>query len=104
MFRSCSAVGRDRHSCVLGLPCGYRTWLVHFGRARFLAAIPTEDAENGVGGEAKCVLCEHIGFAVFSAGSPLGATRPQTCAKESLTLWTLFIWVVMWVRFTQEGA
>ena len=41
------------------------------------------DAENGVGGEAKCVLREHIGFAVFSAGSPLGAARPQTCAKET---------------------
>ena len=36
-------------------------------------------------------LREHIGFAMLSAGSPLGATRPQTCAKESLTLWTLFI-------------
>ena len=30
--------------------CGYRAFLVHFGRARFLVAIPTEnegDAENG---------------------------------------------------------
>ena len=26
-----------------------------------------------------------------TAGSPLGAARPQTCAKESSTLWTLFI-------------
>ena len=94
MLRSCSAVGRDRRSCVLGLPCGYRTWLVHFGLVRFFMAIPTEnerDAENGVGGEAKCVLREHIGFAAFSAGSPLGAARPQTCAKEPLALWTLFI-------------
>ena len=34
---------------------GYRALLVHFGFARFLAAIPTEnerDAENGVGGAA----------------------------------------------------
>ena len=37
------------------------------------------------------LLREHIGFAMFSAGSPLGAARPQTCAKESSTLWTLFI-------------
>ena len=76
-------------------------------------AIPTEnerDAENGVGGEAKCVLCEHIGFAVFSAGSTLGlkcgsrtAAAPD-CAKEPLALWTLLIWVVMWVRFTQRRA
>ena len=35
-------------------------------------------------------LRDHIGFVVFSAGSPLGAARPQTCAKESSTLWTLF--------------
>ena len=70
--------------------CDYRGWLVHFGLARFLAAIPTEDAENGVGGEAKCVLREHIGFAVFSAGSTLGLRAPD-CAKEPLALWTLFI-------------
>ena len=36
------------------------------------------------------LLREHIGFEMFSAGSPLGAARPQTCAKESSTLWTLF--------------
>ena len=49
-------------------------------------------------------LREHIGFAMLSAGSPLGAEmwkphcgRPQTCAKESKVeaalrpLWTLFI-------------
>ena len=27
--------------------------------------------------------------------------RAPDCAKESSTLWTLFIWVVMWVRFTR---
>ena len=37
------------------------------------------------------LLRDHIGFAMFSAGSPLGAARPQTCAKEPLALWTLFI-------------
>ncbi|MDD7366065.1 MAG: hypothetical protein PUG91_02075, partial [Clostridiales bacterium] len=32
--------------------CDYRGWLVHFGLARFLAAIPTENAENEAGGAA----------------------------------------------------
>ena len=49
-------------------------------------------------------LRDHIGFVVFSAGSPLGAARPQTCAKEPLALWTLFIWVAAWVRFTRRRA
>ena len=47
---------------------------------------------------------DHIGFVMLSAGSTLGAARPQTCSKESSTLWTLFIWVVMWVRFTRRRA
>ena len=34
-------------------------------------------------------LREPLGLAAFSAGSTLGAARPQTCAKESSTLWTL---------------
>ena len=97
MFRSYSAVGRDRHSRVLGLPCGYRTWLVHFGLVRFFMAIPTGNEETRERGERSrrrgvgAFLREHIGFVVFSAGSPLGATRPQTCAKEPLALWTLVI-------------
>ena len=37
------------------------------------------------------LLRDRIGFVMFSAGSPLGATRPQTCAKEPLAPWTLFI-------------
>ena len=36
-------------------------------------------------------LREHIGFDMLSAGSTLGAARPQTCAKEPLALWTLFL-------------
>ena len=39
----------------------------------------------------RALLRDHIGFAAFSAGSPLGAARPQTCAKEPLALWTLFM-------------
>ena len=50
------------------------------------------------------LLRDRIGFAMFPAGSPLGAARPQTCAKESSTLWTLFIWVAAWVRFTRRGG
>ena len=51
----------------------------------------------------RALLRDHIGFAAFSAGSPLGAEmwkphcgRPQTCAKEPKVeaalrpLWTLF--------------
>ena len=34
----------------------------------------------------------------------MGAARPQTCAKEPLALWTLFIWVAAWVRFTRRRA
>ena len=46
---------------------------------------------------------DRISFAMFSAGSTLGLRAPD-CAKEPLALWTLFIWVVMWVRFTRRGA
>ena len=37
--------------------CDYRGWLVHFGLARFLAAIPTENAENEAGGAAFVRFC-----------------------------------------------
>ena len=88
MFRSCSAVGRDRHSCVLGLPCGYRTWLVHFGLVRFFMAIPTGNEETRERGERRerrtesaarqsAFLRDRIGFVMFSAGSPLGLRAPN---------------------------
>ena len=49
-------------------------------------------------------LRDHIGFAAFSAGSPLGAARPQTCAKEPLALWTLLRgWTSGKVRFARRG-
>ena len=38
-----------------------------------------------------------------TAGRTLGLRAPD-CAKEPLALWTLFIWVVMWVRFTRRRA
>ncbi len=36
-----------------------------------------------------------------TAGRTLGAARPQTCAKESLTLWTLFMWGAVEYLFAQ---
>ena len=75
-------------------PCGYRGSPIHFGLVRFFMAIPTElrSRRHGVG----TFLRKHIGLAMLSAGSTLGAARPQTCAKESNVeaalppLWTLF--------------
>ena len=68
---------------------GYRTLLVHFGLARFLAAIPTENAERTRGrrtesaAQQSAFLRKCISFVAFSAGRTLGAARPQTCAKET---------------------
>ena len=60
----------------------------------FLYAIPTG---NGVGGAAKYFLQKHIILDILSTGRMLGlkcgsrtAAAPD-CAKESSTLWTLFI-------------
>ena len=76
--------------------CGYRACLVHFGLVRFFAAIPTEYEGTQRRGErsrrrgVRASLREPLGLAMLSAGRTLGAARPQTCAKESSTLWTLF--------------
>ena len=65
--------------------CGYRISWVHFGLARFFMAIPTEnEREHGERSRRRGVsalLREHIGFVVFSAGSPLGA-RAQPAPKS----------------------
>ena len=94
--------GRDRHSCVLGcravIELGWFTsgLRVSLWRSRQRTK-GRGNAENGGNGErsrrrgVSALLREHIGFEVFSAGSPLGAARPQTCAKEPLAPWTLFI-------------
>ena len=85
-------------------PCGYRTLQVHFGIVRFLWR--SRRSTTGVRlyeKERRFVLAFLLIWFTFrddTAGSPLGAARPQTCAKESLTLWTLF----MWVRLAQRGA
>ena len=89
---------------------GYRTWLVYFGLARFFMAIPTENERDGgtrrteSAARQSAFLRDRIGFAVFSAGSPLGAARPQTCAKEPLAIWTLLRgWTSGKVRFARRG-
>ena len=115
MLRSYSAVGRDRHSCVLG--CRVVIGLCWFTSGLCVSLWRSRRRTKGTGerGERRerrtesaarqsAFLRDHISFAAFSAGSPLGAARPQTCAKEPLALWTLFIWVVMWARFTRRRA
>ena len=67
---------------------GYPAFLVHFGLARFFMAIPTENEGTGERGERRerrtesaarqsAFLRDHIGFAVFSAGSTLGLRAPN---------------------------
>ena len=80
--------------------CGHLPWRVHFGFVRLFVAIPTglpgtrgtrnRVRENGTGGAAFVRFC-----ATASAllGFPRGVRwgyEPQTCVKESSTLWTLF--------------
>ena len=83
--------------------CGYRALWVHFGFSRFFVAIPTglpgtRGTRNGVTKErgwrrGLCALLRRrIDLAGLSAGSTLGLRAPD-CAKESSTLWTLFIWI-----------
>ena len=68
--------------------CGYPALLVHFGTVRFLMAIPTENEGTGDERDAgdgersrrwgvSALLRDRIGFAMFPAGSPLGAARPR---------------------------
>ena len=99
VLRSYSA-GRDRHLCVLAVLVRLSSLAGSLRVCAFICgdldgvAGDTGDAGNGATGGWRrglyALLRNHIGFAVLSAGSTLGATRPQTCAKESSTLWTLF--------------
>ena len=99
MFRSYSAVGRDRHSCVLngraviGLGGFISGLCVSLGRSRRSYEETKERGGRGKRSRRRGVsafLRGHIGLAMFSAGSTLGLRAPD-CAKESSTLWTLFI-------------
>ena len=69
-------------SMVIGL-----RWFT-LGLCVFLLAIPTglRSWRRDVG----ALLSEHIGFAMFPAGSTLGLRAPD-CAKETLSPWTLII-------------
>ena len=88
MLRSYSAVGRDRHSCVLGCRvvirrCWFTSGLRVFWRRSRRNTKETRgrgerSRRRGVG----ALLRDRIGFAVFSAGSTLGLRAPD-CAKET---------------------
>ncbi len=85
--------GRDRHSCVLAALFGYLPLWVHFGIVRLFVAISTGlpgTLGYGAGGAAFVRLCAIIlALQCFPRGVRWGSA-PQTCAKESSTLWTLF--------------
>ena len=80
--------------------CGYLPWRVHFGLVRFFMAIPTGNRGHeewgygrtgyGVGGAAFVrFYAATLALLCFPPGVRWGCA-PQTCAKESSTLWTLF--------------
>ena len=92
LFRrgSGSPVVRSRMSC------GYPTSSVHFGFVRLFVAISTglpgmRGTGSGAGGAAFVRLCAAtLVLLCFPRGVRWGCA-PQTCAKESSTLWTLLI-------------
>ena len=92
MFRSCSAVGRDRHSCVLrcrvviGL-CWFTSGLcVSLWRSRRRTK-GREGRRTESAARQSAFLRDRIGFAVFSAGNTLGrnveaALRPRPRLRQ----------------------
>ena len=97
ILRSCSAGSRSP-LCVLAALFGYRARRVHFGFGCFLwrSRRGRGYGERGVTKErgrrrgVSALLRGRIGFVALSAGSTLGLRAPD-CAKESSTLWTLFM-------------
>ena len=81
-LRSYSAVGRDRHSCVLAALFGYLPLWVHFGFGYLFVAISTgyRDAGNEERGwrqGASGSLRNRIGLVSLSAESTLGLRAPN---------------------------
>ena len=96
ILRSYSAMGRDRHSCVLAALVRLSTLAGSLRVCSFICADPDGGrGERGWRRSVSALLRNHIGFAMFSAGSTLGLRAPD-CAKESKVeaalppLWTLF--------------
>ena len=93
MFRSCSAVGRDRHSCVLGcravIGLGWFTsglyvslWRSRRRTKEMRKRAERRDAENGVGGEAEERFCvTALALLCFPRGVRWGCA-PQTAPKS----------------------
>ena len=89
MFRSCSAVGRDRHSCVLESSVRLSGFVGSLRACAFLYGDPDGErkgrgnAENGENGERSrrrgvgTFLRERIGFVMLSAGRTLGLRAPN---------------------------
>ncbi len=99
ILRSCSAgsrspIVRSRDVGAVICLCGFTSGLaVSLWRSR-RGCQRTRGTENGERSWRRGLCASlrgHIGLEILSAGSTLGAARPQTCAKESSTLWTLFI-------------
>ena len=78
-----SAVGRDRHSCVLESSVRLSGFVGSLRACTFLYGDPDgERRRRGTRGTESAArqsafLRDRISFAVFSAGSPLGAARPR---------------------------
>ena len=94
MFRSCSAVGRDRHSCVLELSVRLSGFVGSLRACTFLYGDPdgerrdgetrrTEGTENGVGGAAEERFCVTISaLRRFPRGVRWGLRAPKPAPKS----------------------
>ena len=88
MLRSYSAVGRDRHSCVLGCRVVIRLcWFISGLRVFWRRSRRNTKETRGRGERSRrrgagALLRKHISIAMLSAGSTLGLRAPD-CAKET---------------------
>ena len=108
MLRSYSAVGRDRHSCVLGCRVVIRLCWFTSG-LRVFCGDPDGirkkrgDAENGVGGAARVRFCVIIlALLCFPRGVRWGYA-PQTAPRRLVSLDSLHL-IRGRVRFTRRGV